>query len=280
MTDHRPVELISQAFGFESTAIHSMSVSPWSTVCRVESASHPPYVAKTGPFEILNAERQSLLLLRATNTVPIPELLGFEMIGNQGVLLLESLKRGSRPDWSRFAADLAALHRPGPETRYGFTIDTYLGSTLQVHSWCDDWIDFNRCFRHGPLLQSVNLGEKECALVESAVDSFTDFLGQPRPGLIHGDLWSGNAIPLIDGSVALIDPAPSYGDPLADIAMMKLFGGFPETFFDLYHAESGIEPEERTLAAYRLYHALNHLRLFGQGYRSMVLREARLILDG
>ena len=68
-------------------------------------------------------------------------------------------------------------------------------------------------------------------LVEDAIAAFDDVLpAHPKPALLHGDLWSGNALGLADGSVAVIDPAPSVGDGLADIAMMQLFGGFPNTF--------------------------------------------------
>ena len=273
------IDQISRMLGVRSVSLHSMSGGTWSSIFRVESPSHPPLVAKIGPFENMNEERQGLRALRDTNTVLIPEVFGFDSEGDHAVLVLEYLELGTDPDWGRFATELAALHRPGVESRYGFMIDNHLGSTVQRNSWTGDWAEFNRSFRHGPLLRSSNLESDDRDLVQRAIDSFTTLLGNPRPALIHGDLWSGNALALADGSVALIDPAPSYGDPLADLAMMELFGGFPDMFFDAYYAESLVESDERKLAAYRLYHALNHLHLFGPGYLDMVRREARLILD-
>ena len=88
----------------------------------------------------------------------------------------------------------------------------------------------------------------------------------------------GNALALEDGRVAVIDPAPSVGDGLADIAMMQLFGGFPDACFRGYRDGGGASLEPVPLAVYRLYHLLNHLRLFGAGYLGGVLRECRLIL--
>ena len=206
-------------------------------------------------------------------------MIGCESVGEQGVLLIELLQAGTNPDWGRFAGDLAALHRSGTESRYGFEIDNHLGATFQQNTWTRDWAEFNRRFRHGPLLGTLELDADDRSLVLEAIESFTQVLGNPTPALLHGDLWSGNALPLADGSVGLIDPAPYYGDPLADLAMMELFGGFPDLFFDAYFAESGVRPEPRRLAAHRLYHALNHLHLFGRGYLGMVRREARLVLD-
>jgi fructosamine-3-kinase len=74
------------------------------------------------------------------------------------------------------------------------------------------------------------------------------------------------------GATAVVfDPAPYHGDPETDLAMLELFGGpLPEAFFRGY----GPGPPERArrLPLYHLYHALNHLNLFGAGYSSMVRR--------
>ena len=133
--------------------------------------------------------------------------------------------------------------------------------------------------RHGRLLDSLTLDPDDHSLIDSALGAFAECLNPARPSLIHGDLWSGNALALTDGSVALIDPAPSYSDALADLAMMQLFGGFPDCFFESYLVESGLSLKPRRLAAYRLYHAMNHLLLFGEGYLQLVRSEARQVLS-
>ena len=73
----------------------------------------------------------------------------------------------------------------------------------------------------------------------------------------------------------MIDPAVSVGDGLADLAMMQLFGGFPDACFDAYFAEMGhlvgSEDRETRLAVYRLYHVLNHRLLFGSGYSGQAM---------
>ena len=274
-----PEDLIAQMLGVREVTTRPIAGGTWSKVLLVESVGSRPVVAKIGPAEITREEWGGLQALRETHTVRIPQLIGREIGDSIGILLIEFLAPGTDPDWDRFARDLAGLHQADVGSRYGFALDNHLGATVQRNTWCDDWAEFNRCFRHGPLVHSAAFDPEDRRLVQSAIDAFPKILGQPRPSLIHGDLWSGNAIPLADRSVALIDPAPSCGDPLADIAMMQLFGGFPASFFDAYFQASGLDPHEQKLAAYRLYHALNHLHLFGKGYLGMVLREARLILD-
>jgi len=66
----------------------------------------------------------------------------------------------------------------------------------------------------------------------------------------------------------MFDPATYYGDREADLAMTRLFGGFGREFHAAYESawplDSGAAAR-RDL--YNLYHVLNHLNLFGGGYR-------------
>jgi len=89
--------------------------------------------------------------------------------------------------------------------------------------------------------------------------------------LIHGDLWGGNAHCGPEGEPVLIDPAAHYGWAEAELAMTTLFGRFPEAFYRSYLASSQLSPEwESRIPLYNLYHLLNHLNLFGGGYRQSV----------
>ena len=44
-----------------------------------------------------------------------------------------------------------------------------------------------------------------------------------NPSLLHGDLWGGNYMFLTDGSPALFDPAPFYGDREFDLESVYYF---------------------------------------------------------
>jgi len=66
-----------------------------------------------------------------------------------------------------------------------------------------------------------------------------------------------------------------YGDREADLAMTELFGGFPREFYEAYGPLD--EGYERRKHLYNLYHLLNHLNLFGAGYRAQVKASLRLL---
>jgi fructosamine-3-kinase len=194
-------------------------------------------------------------------------------VGN-AFIRLEHLDLQRSGDWAAMGRMLASLHRAsGP--RFGWHRDNYIGLSPQQNAWCDDWAEFWRERRIRPQAERagvpVNLGKVE-ALLENH---------KPQPSLLHGDLWSGNAGFIAEGPV-IFDPAVYYGDREADLAMTELFGGFPREFYDAYRKAWPMEEGyERRKHLYNLYHLLNHLNLFGGGYRGQVeatLRRLRLDL--
>ena len=105
-------------------------------------------------------------------------------------------------------------------------------------------------------------------LLERLMQRLPELLAHdPPPSLLHGDLWHGNCLALSEGQAALIDPSPYFGDREADLAMTRLFGGFPAAFYDAYEAEWPLDAgATERVPIYNLYHLMNHLLLFGESY--------------
>ncbi len=231
--------------------------------------------SQRGLFE---EEAVGLTALAETNTVLVPYALHTGEYDGRAVLLMTHVDPGPRDDgaYRRLGEELAAMHRTDVGQRYGFAHDNHLGTTPQPNTWHDDWVEFNRNCRLGHQLNLAKAGRAmssdELKTVERVIDRLDQILPhRPFPSLLHGDLWAGNAMPGVDedGSprVAVIDPACSIGDGWADIAMMQLFGGFPASCFEAYSAQIHDHNEvDRRIAAYQLYHVLNHVNLFGRGY--------------
>lgn len=162
---------------------------------------------------------------------------------------------------------------------YGFFEDNFIGATPQNNSWKKSFINFYRDCRLIPQMQMAKnkLGKTDLGKLDKLISRLDRFLAEPDfPALLHGDLWSGNAICGPDGKAWILDPAVYLGSYEADLAMTQLFGGFPSRFYEAYGEvnpiDSGYADRRRI---YDLYHMLNHLNLFGAGYAGSV----RSILD-
>ena len=101
----------------------------------------------------------------------------------------------------------------------------------------------------------------------------------PLPSLLHGDLWGGNWAADASGAPVIFDPATYYGDREADLAMTHLFGGFGREFYAAYESAWPLDRGAGTRRdLYNLYHVLNHLNLFGGGYRGRAERMIERLL--
>jgi len=170
--------------------------------------------------------------------------------------------------WGSLGVALARLHAVRG-TRYGWDADYAFGAVPIENGWADDWPAFwaaRRLTVHVPHLPAA-LARRVAALVQ-ALPNLLPL--RPPPSLLHGDLWGGNVL-VAGGEVSgLIDPACYFGHAEVDIAMLGLFDRPSPAFFASYGA---LAPGATTrLATYRLWPALVHLRLFGDGYRPMVER--------
>ena len=236
-------------------------------------------LAGAAGLSLFEAEAAGLAELAATATVRVPEPIGHGVAAGQAYLVLEYLPLGesSAGAMERLGRQLAALHRQ-PQAYFGWRRDNFIGSTPQPNGRCDDWIAFWRERRlgfqlawaaaHGSGGAWLRQGE---ALRARLAGLFAGY--RPTPALLHGDLWGGNAGCTAAGVPVVFDPAVYYGDREADLAMTELFGGFADRFYAAYREAFPLAagyPQRRTL--YNLYHVLNHLNLFGGGYRAQAER--------
>ena len=230
---------------------------------------------KTGPvtsFDMFSAEAEGLEELAAAQAVRVPRVQGCNIVSDTAFIALEWLEfeRPTRDTEARFGEQLAALHQV-TQQRFGWHRDNTIGLTPQRNDPSDNWVDFFREHRLGFQLRlarengfSGSLQAQGAQLLKRLPVFFEDY--EPRPALLHGDLWGGNW-GSCDGAPVIFDPAVYYGDPESDLAMTRLFGGFGRAFYDAYAERmppaSGSHDRSDL---YQLYHVLNHLNLFGSAY--------------
>ncbi len=206
---------------------------------------------------------------------------------NDDFIVMEAFNEGRRrPDWPQLMGrQLAQLHQATQADRFGFERDNYLGTTLQVNTWADNWLTFWREQRLGRQLtlfsRKTGHDDKLLLMGERLMAKLDDLLGcvDEAAVLLHGDLWSGNASADEKGEPIIYDPASYYGHREAEIGMMRMFGGFGAQCEAAYEEVWPFaEGAEQRFSLYRLYHELNHLNLFGNSYYQSCLSTMQSLL--
>lgn len=272
-------EAIGAATGtaFTVRAQHSVGGGCINAAWRLDGAARSYFVKLNSPAgeEMLAAEFAGLEALRSGAGLRVPAPVCHGVTPRAAFLVLEWLElgRGRDADHAALGRGLAALHRV-TRPDFGWSRDNTIGSTPQPNRPAGDWVAFWRERRLGHQLALAaaqghrgRLQQRGDRLLAALPDLLAGHA--PEASLLHGDLWSGNVAFMRGGEPVIFDPAVYYGDRETDLAMTELFGGFSESFYRAYREtwppDDGYELRR---VLYNLYHVLNHLNLFGSGYRA------------
>ena len=225
---------------------------------------------------IFEVEARGLNLLASVNALRVPRVIA--VIDQPAALVLEWIDLGTNKSAAAEALGhgLALQHRSTAPT-YGLDHDNYIGAIPQRNTPTRSWIEFFRDQRLGVqrhlAQRNGHLTPDRARRLDQVMDRLDQWIDDSKvvPSLLHGDLWGGNYLSDAQGNPVLIDPAAYYGDRDAEIAFTELFGGFGAQFYAAYNEAWPLDHgygDRRDL--YNLYHLLNHLNLFGEGYGGSV----------
>ena len=278
---------ISQATGQEFAIANTQSVSGGCINQGYKiSSNNAVYFVKindANQVEMFTAEALGLKQMFATKTIIVPQPVCWGTAGNYSYIVLQwlDLAQGNEQSWIAMGHQLAAMHRTGSNTNFGWSRNNTIGSTPQINTWMENWADFFAQQRIGYQLKLAQRRGGSFPPLNLVVNAVKEKLmdRKPQPSLVHGDLWSGNAAISADGLPVIFDPATYYGDRETDIAMTELFGGFPSAFYRGYNQAWQLDHGyQQRKNIYNLYHVLNHFNLFGGSYGSQARRTIEKII--
>ncbi|MGB3827439.1 MAG: fructosamine kinase family protein [Ornithinimicrobium sp.] len=214
-----------------------------------------PVLVKTmrdPPPDFYAREAAGLQALRATGSVPVPQVLRY---GVSGLVLqwiepcagADAISGG--PGAERFGRDLAELHAHRGAS-FG-SVDEhptgYLGSVALDLTPEPTWLASYLQRRVLPMARQAvahhRLDPAALRLVDRLLEREPDYWGPAEaPSLVHGDLWSGNRVVDTRGRHWLVDPSAHFGHREVDLALMWLFGGFDQATFAAYREVFPLAP--------------------------------------
>ena len=296
--------LLAEQLTAELTNVRPVSGGDISQATRVEAGGRAylvkwhwrPPQPQPGWLEMFEAEAAGLALLASAQAVRVPAVVahGAAQPGVPAYIVMGWIEQRSQyaalPDQrsgnatlldQRSAGEvlgqqLADLHRSSAPA-YGLDHGNCCGATPQDNRWLPTWIEFYGVRRLGFQMELAGrqglMPSERRRRLERLISQLDRWIDEAacQPSLLHGDLWGGNWLMDVAGRPVLIDPAVYYGDREAELAMCRLFGGFPANFFAAYDAAwPPASGRDERIPLYQLYHLLNHLNLFGEGYGGQV----------
>ncbi|MEB3281426.1 MAG: fructosamine kinase family protein [Lyngbya sp.] len=239
---------------------------------------------------MFEAEAIGVKQMWETHTIRVPKPLCWGTAGNSAYIVMEWLEMGGRSNtevMKEMGRKLAMMHQWTPADDYpgkyqfGWEINNTIGSTPQINTWTENWAEFWANHRIGYQVKLAKRRGGQFEQAEVLIEKISELLAdhQPKPSLVHGDLWGGNASVTAEGEPVIFDPATYYGDREVDLAMTELFGRFSPAFYQGYNEVFPLDPGyERRKTLYNLYHILNHFNLFGGSYGSQANRMIQQLL--
>lgn len=272
MLDAATTDAIARALGAPPLDPRPLSGGCIAEVYRATVAGEPVAIKiDRGENPQLHLEGQMLGYLTERSSLPVPRVLHAE----PGLLIMSWIEGGSGTDTGadRHAAQLLAdLHGISSPT-FGLDFDTLIGPLPQPNPRADSWPEFfaEHRLRHmaREASEAGKLPERARKRVLAAAEKCPGWLDHnPRPSLIHGDIWGGNVLARPGAIAGFIDPAIYYADAEVELAFLALFNCFGPAFWQRYHELRPIDPAftARRRDLYNLYPLLVHTRLFGAGY--------------
>ena len=175
------------------------------------------------------------------------------------------------------AIKISKIHQ-NKNDKFGFKFDTPIGGFRQPCNFQKSWIEFyekKRLFmifniinKTNPMPKKINIG------IERILKNLKNLIpNNPKPSLVHGDLWKGNMLFDNGKLIGLIDPSVYYAHKEMEIAYLKWFKTVSNKFFNYYSESINFDKNFFNYSEiYELYFSLLNVHLWSRRYIHNVAR--------
>ncbi len=230
------------------------------------------YNNKIPVFNAVKAEKDNLIYMSKLDINFFAKVKNF----NNNYLIVNYIDNNNiKPDNTSkdFLESIILIHSKTNE-KYGFSFDTQVGGIRHPNKFTNNWPNFfleNRLKLIFELInKNISLPQKINKKIEFLLKKINEFLPkEPRPSLLHGDLWEGNILFKNEKFVGFIDPGSFYGHNEMELAYLRWFN---PTFIDrnFIAKYSNYYPIEKDYynyePIYQIYYSLMNVYLWNNSY--------------
>ncbi len=166
---------------------------------------------------------------------------------------------------------------------YGFDFDTQIGGLKQINSKSKNWKEFYTDKRLSYIFDLINKNKPMDKSINTKIDllikKMDNFIPtNPRPSLLHGDLWEGNILFKNKKFVGFIDPGSFYGHNELEVSYLRWFNPkfIDNNFLNKYNDHIKVDKYYLEYEpVYQLYYSLLNVYLWDRRY----VEDVRMLLD-
>jgi fructosamine-3-kinase len=222
-------------------------------------------------FNAIESESKNLQYLNKIFNF-FPKLINF----NKKCLIIEFFENDAIKPTSTnldFLESMIKIHKIS-NNLYGFKFNTQIGALEQVNEFEKSWTNFYSNNRLRPIFELANKRENMGDFINEKINyilkNIKNFIPEnPKPQLLHGDLWEGNIVFNNKKFVGFIDPGSFYGHNEMEVAYLTWFNPqfIDSNFIKKYNHYINIDKYYLDYEPiYQLYYALCNVALWDKSF--------------
>jgi len=286
MISEKYIKQIEDLLNNEKIIKHDLLQISFNIAClKFEISNNKKYIVKffierNNKFNAIKSETNNLTYLNKKFKF-FPKVVK----SNDNFLIMEYLENDNdKPDSTNidFLESIVKIHSVSNK-QYGFGFNTQIGAIKQINNFENNWVYFYSNYRLNDILEiankRINLGKvinKKILLILNNMKNLIP--NNPKPLLLHGDLWEGNILFKKNKFVGFIDPGSFFGHSEMEVAYLRWFNPpFVDiNFLDKYNDKILLDKEYLNYEPiYQLYYALCNVALWDSSY----IKEVKKLLD-